>query len=82
MPANLTGPVIQQSGVAKKLEGPAASLDIQEGRTEPQATGHKLQATSFYFFFFLGGPRPHALLENKKIFFLTISYNILYLNHE
>ena len=32
--------------------------------------------------FYMGGPRPHALLENKKIFFLTISYNILYLNYE
>tara|TARA_A100001388_G_scaffold177244_1_gene132614 strand:- start:1063 stop:1269 length:207 start_codon:yes stop_codon:yes gene_type:complete len=67
MPANLTGPVIQQSGVAKKLEGPAASLDIQEGRTEPQATGHKLQATSFYFFFWVG-PAHMRSSKIKKFF--------------
>ena len=41
-----TDPVIQQSGVAKKLEGPAAFLDIQEGRTEPQASSRKQQASS------------------------------------
>ena len=36
--------VIQKSCVAKTLEGPAAFLDIQEGRSESQATSFKQQA--------------------------------------
>ena len=59
-------------------------VELQQGRAAHCALTLRLQlqATSHKLLFFLGGSRPQALLENKKIFFLTISHNILYLNYE